>query len=299
MRRIYWPALLGALAGILAFAFGVPLFDALAPRLFDRASAFPGRPEVPRVLLVSVDGLSPRFMGPEATPVLERLAREGLRARTARTVVPSITMTSHTSMITGTLPAVHRVLWNTYQPGRTIDTPTLFDTCAAEGLRCGLMAGKRKFAHFAEGEPGVSRWVYGENADAVIAAALAYVRKGAPDFVMVHLAEVDLSGHRDGWGSEAQRRTITEIDAKIGGLVEAAAAAGPRPLRVLVTSDHGGHGDTHGTASDDDVLIPWILWGDGITPGVIDDDVSTLDTAATIAHLLDADWTAGGTNRAP
>lgn len=298
MRTIRWMSL-GLLVLVLApIASWAPIFGGLAPERIDRESGFPGRPEIPQVLLVSIDGLAPRFMGERETPTLARLGREGLRARLARTVVPSLTMTSHTSMISGVPPEIHGVLWNHYQPWRQIEVPTLFDACAAERLRCGLMAGKRKFAHFAEEEPGVDRYVFAPDAAAVFEAALVYLRERRPDFVMIHLAEVDLTGHDHGWGSDEQRSAIERIDGLLG-LFVAAAAAEERPLRLLVTADHGGSDTGHGSASKDDAEIPWILWGHGIPRGVIADEVSTLDTAATVATLLGVEPLGEGVSRFP
>ncbi len=299
MRVIRW-MLLAVLALVtVLIASWAPIFDGLAPERIDRESDFPGRPEVPRVLLVSIDGLAPRFMGEQQTPTLARLGREGLRARLARTVVPSITMTSHTSMLSGAPPEVHGVLWNRYQPWRQIEVPTLFDACAAERLRCGLMAGKRKFAHFAEGESGVDRYVFAPDAAAVLEATLVYLRERSPDFVMIHLAEVDFTGHAHGWGSHEQRSAIERIDGLLGSFIVAAAAADERPLRLLVTADHGGSDTGHDSASMDDVEIPWILWGHGIRSGVISDEVSTLDTAATVAALLGVEPPGEGVSRFP
>jgi arylsulfatase A-like enzyme len=247
-----------------------------------------------RVLLVSVDGLAPRVLAETPTPTLDRLAAEGRVAARAETVLPSSTLPSHTSMISGVPPAVHGVLWNRYAPWRRFDTPTVFSVCRERGLRCGLFAGKRKFAHLAENEPGVERWLHGESAEEVLAAGARYVAARDPDFTMVHLAEVDRAGHADGWGSPAQRAALEEIDAALGRFLDEVGAAGSGRLAVLVTADHGGHGTRHGSALPDDVAIPWILWGEGIAPGRIEGTVSTVDTGPTVLALLGvappADW---------
>jgi arylsulfatase A-like enzyme len=56
---------------------------------------------------------------------------------------------------------------------------------------------------------------------------------------------------------------------------------------VLLQSDHGGHERTHGTASSEDMTIPWLVAGPGIRQGYeIKTAVSLLDTAPTLARLL-------------
>jgi arylsulfatase A-like enzyme len=56
---------------------------------------------------------------------------------------------------------------------------------------------------------------------------------------------------------------------------------------VLVQSDHGGHGRSHGTDMDEDMLIPWLLAGPGVRRGqTLDGEVRIYDTCVTLAHLL-------------
>lgn len=242
--------------------------------------------EARRVLLVSIDGLAPRVLAETPTPTLDRLASEGRVAESAETVVPSRTLTSHTSMLSGLTPEEHGVIWNRYAPWRRFETRTVFSVCRERGLRCGLFAGKRKFAHLAENEPGVERWLHGSSAEEVFAGAARYLAARDPDFTMLHLAEVDRAGHADGWGSPEQREALTRIDAALGAFLDDVRGVGSGRLVVLVTADHGGHGTRHGSAAPEDVAIPWILWGEGITPGRIDGTVSTIDTGPTVLALL-------------
>jgi hypothetical protein len=276
--------LLAAGAGWLALRH-LPLWEDRAPERLDRAPTAAHRPAPRRVVLISVDGLAPRVLDDTPTPTLARLAREGRRAEVAHTVVPSITMTSHVSMLSGVPPAVHGVTFNRYQPWSRIPVPTLFTQCAREGLRCGLFAGKRKFAHLAEHEPGVARYAYAPAAAEVLAAASRWSAEAASDLLVVHLAEVDLAGHRAGWGSAVQKAALTGLDTLLGAFLARVCQASRRPVAVLLTSDHGGHGTRHGSAREEDRRIPWILWGDGIEPATLG-AVSTLDTAPTLAALL-------------
>jgi len=280
----------------LALAAGQPILDATAPAALDRAPP-PGEPAplgaAPpprRVLLVSIDGLAPWVLREVEAPTLARLVREGTSAAVAETVLPSVTLAAHTSMLSGRppgpLPDGHGVDWNQWRPWAHVRVPTLFDACAAAHLRCGLVAGKVKFAHYAVDTPGALHWSYGRDAEEVLARASAWLRAGDPDFLLVHLAEVDRTGHADGWGSPAQRAAIARLDGLLGRFLEAERAASARPLAVLLTSDHGGHGTRHGSDAEDDVRIPWIAWGDGVPAGLTLPRVSTLDTAATVLALL-------------
>ena len=65
------------------------------------------------VVLVSIDGLRPDAISPKETPTLSRLTTEGSYTLSARTILPSKTLPSHTSMLTGQPPDIHGVSWNT------------------------------------------------------------------------------------------------------------------------------------------------------------------------------------------
>lgn len=240
------------------------------------------------VVLVSVDGLAPYVLAKVKAPTLERLSREGTSFQNALTIVPSITLTSHVSMLSGIPPEEHKVLWNYYDPGQKVRTPTVFTRCKAHGLRCGIIAGKEKFLHLAEIEPGVQHYEYQPSSGHVIAQAIRYIVDQRPDFVFIHVAEVDTMGHAHGWDSAQQHAAIAQIDAELGLLV-AALKSNTRPVALIITADHGGQGYTHGENKPINRTIPWIGSGDGLQKlGVISYPraVSTMDTAATVLGLL-------------
>jgi len=99
------------------------------------------------VIMISVDGLRPEFYldGRWPAPVMQRMAREGAHALGVRGVFPSVTYASHTTLITGALPARHGIYYNLpFEPdGQTggwywdydsIRAETLWDAVAAAGL---------------------------------------------------------------------------------------------------------------------------------------------------------------------
>jgi hypothetical protein len=276
-----------ALVLLLAVLLWAPICDWMAPRRIDAPPGAAHRPAPRTVLLVSIDGLAARVLEEAEAPFLRRLAREGSAARRAETVVPSYTLSAHTSMLSGVGPGIHGVGWNRYEPWRgEIPVPTIYSVCADRALRCGLFAGKRKFAQFAAHEAGIDRYAYASSGAGVLAAALEYLRERAPDFALLHLPEVDWRGHDVGWSSRAQLEAIAQLDAQLAEFTEAARAALGRPLALIVTSDHGGHGTSHGSDLPDDLRIPWIAWGDGVAPGQRLGRVGIADTAPSVLSLL-------------
>ena len=129
----------------------------LATTLWAAGKSDPTRPLPRRVLLVSIDGLSPTaYLDPDAhglkIPNLRRLAAEGAYAHAVTGVLPTMTYPSHTTLITGVPPRVHGILTNTvFDPMGTangawhwfyeeIRVPTLLDAAQRAGLTVGAVA---------------------------------------------------------------------------------------------------------------------------------------------------------------
>ncbi|TRZ43533.1 alkaline phosphatase family protein [Robertkochia solimangrovi] len=71
--------------------------------------------ETKHVVLISIDGFrSDFYKDPEwATANLKYLAKNGTTAADVRTIFPSVTYPSHTTLVTGTLPESHGIYYNT------------------------------------------------------------------------------------------------------------------------------------------------------------------------------------------
>lgn len=247
------------------------------------------------VILISLDGLRPDAISRFPTPTLERLMQEGSYTLTASTIVPSKTLPSHTSMLSGEPPEEHGVLWNeAYSaPGNSITIPTVFGAARDAGYTTAAFFSKPKLRYlqapgtldYSQAPGGLwGRWSNERTAQDVE----EYLATARPHLLFVHLSDPDRTGHSDGWMSEAYGRAVTAADTAVARILNAADRAfGPRNYTVIVTSDHGGHGRGHGTADPRDTTIPWIAWGRGVKAGsVIHSSVRTLDTAPTVLSLL-------------
>src|SRR5262249_37876497 len=84
-------------------------------------------PAVKHVVLVSVDGLAASYLDdPRANlPTLRKLAATGAVAKGMITSFPSVTWPSHTSLITGVVPARHGVIGNNVW-SRKLDRPLAY-----------------------------------------------------------------------------------------------------------------------------------------------------------------------------
>jgi predicted AlkP superfamily pyrophosphatase or phosphodiesterase len=242
------------------------------------------------VLIISVDGLRPDAVQLADTPNLDQLIARGAVAWGAQTILPSATLPAHASMLGGSSPAVHGVLWNDYKPELGyVPLPTLFSVAHDAGLSTAMFVGKLKLEHIAA--PGtVDTFEYVTGGDAQVAKRAAeHLRAASPAVLFVHLPDVDTTGHVHGWLSSPQLDFVTRADAAIGVLIDTLAELDRLDTTlIIVTADHGGIGAVHGGNDPESMTIPWIIAGPGVRQGYqIEGAVQVFDTAVTAAWALE------------
>lgn len=254
------------------------------------------------VVVISVDGLRPDAVEQFDLDTFARLAREGGAAVDARTILPSKTLPSHTSMLTGLLPKDHGITFNREMSDKeNVQVPTIFEMAREEGLTTAAFFSKAKFRHLQRPD-AYDYWQAPEsNADnwmatRTVADAVQYLRHARPNLMFVHIGEPDYAGHTMGWMGRFYGWAARRADDGVAAVLEAAEKAfGAGNYTVILTADHGGHDRDHGSDADSDMLIPWVVWGEGVTFGSRPVGVRTMDTAATALWLLGvpvpAHWT--------
>jgi predicted AlkP superfamily pyrophosphatase or phosphodiesterase len=260
------------------------------------------------VVVVSIDGLRPDAIHRFGATEMLRLMGEGQYATGAVTVLPSNTIPSHTSMLTGVEPGVHGVNWNDRASvllsmlllsDRRRRVPTVFEFADQAGLSSAAVMAKSQMRQLTPG--GALDHVAAPifpfahikrewDADRVVAEAESYLiaDRAAPNLLFVHLADPDLVGHEHGWMTEEYGAAVRTADRALARILAAADAAyGIDGYAVIVTSDHGGVGRGHGGADPREVRIPFIIAGRGVEPrGAIERPVRIADTAATALSLI-------------
>jgi arylsulfatase A-like enzyme len=302
--RTSWLVAVTAAAGVCLSLSGCarPHYLIAAPQPFVSQN-LPASWVTPHVVLVSVDGLRPDAIARFSASTLQRLMREGSYTLAATTILPSKTLPSHTSMLTGQPPERHGVLWNTVLTAHAdvIETPTIFGAARGRGYRTAAFFSKPKFEplqlpgtlDYSQAPGG---WFGGWKSDRTLDDVEEYLSTSRPNLLFVHLADPDRAGHSSGWMSAAYGRAVEASDAAVGRLILAADEAfGKGAYTLIVTADHGGHDFDHGSDDPRDVTIPWIAWGRGVRPGLLSNiSVRTMDTASTVLWLLGvqapADW---------
>ncbi len=258
-------------------------------------------PPVPKVatraLVISIDGLRPDLLLRANTPNIHALLDAASFSFWARTTELSITLPSHTSMLTGVVPKTHGIQFN--NDGGPDDpiapsVPTLFQLAHRAGYSTALVAGKSKFhilakdTTYSQYPPRKHEFTDDETATRAAELILAH----APDVMFVHFGDVDAAGHSVGWGSAEQMAAIARADAAVGMVLTALKIKKLYQSTVIIISaDHGGTGRWHGPNDPRARTIPWIALGPGIKANndlsaIRDLSINTEDTFATVCALL-------------
>lgn len=249
---------------------------------------------LPRVMVISVDGLRPDAISVANMTTLQRIANDGAASLAAQTVSPSLTLPSHTSMVTGLVPARHGVTWNDdlTASGPPVNLTTVFDILASANLTTAFFGGKSKLRTFVHPTaptvtslpPTNEIWL----ADRVAQQFVSYLNESGEkaNFIFVHLPDVDLAGHQFGWMSGDYLAAARRADDAVAKIWSAARAKFGTDLTLIITADHGGVGTAHDNGFPESTRTPWITWGRSVVPQPLGAGLRAVDIAPTVLWLL-------------
>jgi predicted AlkP superfamily pyrophosphatase or phosphodiesterase len=226
---------------------------------------------------------------------LQAIMSVGAYSLKARTINYAVTLPGHASMLSGLCQSKHGVWWDTPIWGNGYSKGVdIFDLAHAAGLKTVMIVNKEKMRQLAEPETtDVYKLVYA-SPSGIMNTAIAQFATGF-DLMFIHLGAADYSGHKYDWMSGTYLKTLRTEDAALGELILGMEQYGIRSSTLLiVTADHGGHGDGHVGDVIQDLEIPWVAYGPGIQPKLLSNPVSVMDTAPTAAYALELplqpDW---------
>lgn len=247
----------------------------------------PSRPR--RVLLISEDGMHPGLIRNQRLQWHDWLLQRGAYSLHARTIRTASTLPSHASMLSGVDVQEHGLTWNNWRPQRgSIRVPTVLAQAKEHGLQTAAFVGKFKLRHILPAGTVHTFVRPGYYCKKVSEEAARYLESNRPELMFVHFSDPDEAGHAAGWLSSAQLQAARECDRCLGTLVQALQRSGLlEETLILVSADHGGHNHGHSGALVSDLEIPWIAAGPAVQRGfAIPGRISTMDTAATVLHVL-------------
>ncbi|BCU76784.1 alkaline phosphatase family protein [Luteolibacter sp. LG18] len=273
------------------------------------------------VLILGIDGLRSDGLQAAKAPVLQGLARSGTSSMKAvaggnledATKQPTISGPGWVTLLTGSYANKHGVVGNGT------------NACDQQPVPKGGSYQSKVAPHFAkwlkEAVPtasiaSITSWPWIEDYlvavqpqyfdvhtkgagkdylaadDDVSRQAAELLKTGHPDVMFLHYSQVDGAGHSTGFstGNPAYLSAIEHVDGLVGQVVEAMKAR-PQIAKenwlVVVVTDHGGNGRSHGGQSEGERVIPMIVAGKGSSArGIVEETPGQHVVPATIFEFL-------------
>jgi predicted AlkP superfamily pyrophosphatase or phosphodiesterase len=197
-----------------------------------------------RIAIFLVDGMRPDGLLAADTPFLDHLLTRGAYTYRERTVMPSTTLTCHTSLFFSVPPEVHGILDNTWKPFPQ-RIPSLFDIIREANLAAASFFNWEPLRDlWRPGSPVASFFLKDTPEDGgrtdreVTALALSWLQSHDWALSFVYLHNTDKTGHAAGGCRRPKPRCHRQCRSLHREHLQHPL---PKDTLVIVTSDHGGH----------------------------------------------------------
>ncbi len=221
----------------------------------------PDKLAFPYVILVSFDGFRADYQDNFATPAMDRLATEGVRADGLVPVFPTVTFPNHYSIATGLYPANHGIVANSFPSRdrqrwyRLSDPQTVGDGSWYGGEPIWVAAEKNGLVTAAfffvgtEAEINGVRptfWrtfdssIPGQNRVMQVLDWLNLPSESRPHLITLYFEDVDAAGHQFGPEAAQTGAAITQVDQYLGQLLDGIESLPfAQDIYTILVSDHG------------------------------------------------------------
>lgn len=253
---------------------------------------------IEHIVLISIDGLRPDAIHKDNASNLYQLTQTGVYYPNASTIQRSVTLPSHTSLLTGLDSKQHHITENKLLPGY-LEFPTILQIIKSQGNKTAAFYAKSKLGFLFPPDsvdysygPGQNDIDYNQaDADSLATEFARAWSQQVYRLAFIHIREPDQYGHKYGWMSdEYLNQSIPLADRAIGKIINAIKSSPQAASTLLIiTADHGGKDKTHWYHRPEDLTIPWIASHPQLAPETLTNtQVTIYDTAPTILYLLRA-----------
>ncbi|CAG8532754.1 8239_t:CDS:2 [Diversispora eburnea] len=251
-----------------------------------------------RIIILGLDGVG-RFLTETETPNIDAFFASGASSLKAKAVVPTDSAENWGSLLHGVLPHKHGLRNGDVDAGIPYDENNPYPTW--ESINTGIIELSVKVDLYAPltHENFFFKWwlrfkhkIKNSIFDySVVSRLVDYIhdpKNRDVKLIFVHLTDVDEYGHGHNYGSQTYLEQIKVLDSHIGKILEAIDKEGWNDdSLVIMTTDHGGIGTSHGGKSDEEVNVFLAVRGEGIEPNSkIESEVCNMDCAALIVKAL-------------
>lgn len=238
-----------------------------------------------KVLLIGIDGCQSDALQEANTPNIDELIANGIYSPDAMNIDVTSSGPGWSAILTGVWSDKHLVNSNNFDGNNYDEYPPLMKYVNEYSEDMHTVS----IVHWGpindEIIQGNADFVFTFNSDeAVSNTAASYLTLNDPDFTFIHFDDVDHAGHESGFTPSNPNyiAAIEIIDDLIQPILEAIEN---RPTYetedwlILVTTDHGGNGNSHGGGSFGERNIFMIASGDAIDQEVIlaDSSITTVE----------------------
>jgi len=241
-----------------------------------------------RAFVIGLDGAAGWAVKAAATPHIDEFLSEGVAAYSAKSVVPSASFEAWGAMFHGVGPEKHK-LGGDQVCSEDVPWPSFMKVAKQiyPETRC---------ASFSCWNP-INTHIIEASCDChcvsmpdpeLVEAAADYIRSQPPDIFFMQLDFIDGAGHSHGYRSNEYLKQIIATDVLVGKMIDAIRDAGVfGESLIILLSDHGGEGKSHGSDHPDCINIFWGCRGAGFQSGIeVENQIDIMDTAAIVAHAL-------------
>ena len=238
--------------------------------------------------VIGLDGAMGQAVRKARTPHIDEFIAGGVVTYSAMTAIPSASFEAWGAMFHGVGPEKHRLGGN--QPcSEDVPWPSFMKVAkqARPEVKCASFSCWQPInTHIIEAS---CECYCASMPDPELAAtAVDYIRNHTPDLFFMQLDFIDGAGHSHGYGSPEYLEQITATDILVGRMLDAIQDAGViDESLIILLSDHGGEGESHGSDHPDCVNIFWACRGPEVKRGVeLKSKLNIMDTAAIVAYAL-------------
>lgn len=246
---------------------------------------------LPKVFFLGIDGCRPDALARAHTPTLDRLIAEGAFTDEATTCEHSNSGSCWASLLTGVWESRHGILDNSCLGARIDEYPTIFGRLRKaypEKRAAAVVHWTTRHHPILE---GVDHYRWQNNDEGVAQVAMEWLDQEAPDLLFALLNEVDDAGHEHGFDPVAPGylAAISAADHLVerilSNLARRRALNGENWL-LVVTTDHGGIGFSHGGDTREERRVFLLFHGDSVDARRLPTGLTVVDVAPTLLKHL-------------
>ena len=241
-----------------------------------------------RVFVIGLDGAMGAAVRSAPTPNVDSVLTNGVVDYSATTVFPSASFEAWGAMFHGVGPKKHRIDAD-HPIGEDVPWQSFMKLAKKthpEMVNASFSCWNPINTHIIE--PSCQCHCVSMPDPELAEAAAEYIRHSPPDVYFMQLDFIDAAGHSHGYGSAKYLEQISKTDELVGVVLDAIKKAGVlAESLIILLSDHGGKGTSHGSDDPDCMTIFWGCCGPGVPSGLsLNGEINIMDTAAVVAKAL-------------